>query len=120
MTADEINKAALENKIILYRYEQRLCSERVRFSFAFVVCSVFLNSEQSQMVQDENDCREININKTNQKRRCVVRATISRVLARLDSLASTVLAQAADHYPIKEYNKRKFYHVLYDEQQISC
>ena len=80
----EINKAALENKIILYRYEQRLCSERVRFSFAFVVCSVFLNSERSQM--DENDCREININKTNQKRRCVVRATISRVLARLDSL----------------------------------
>ena len=82
----EIKKAALENKIILYRYEQRLCSERVRFSFAFVVCSVFLNSEQSQMVQDENDCREININKTKQKRRCVVRATISRVLARLDSL----------------------------------
>lgn len=114
----EINKAALENKIILYRYEQRLCSERVRFSFAFVVCSVFLNSEQSQMVQDENDCREITINKTNQKRRCFVRATISRVLARLDSLA--LLAQAADHYPIKEYNKGKFYHVLYDEQQISC
>lgn len=85
----EINKAALENKIILYRYEQRLCSERVRFSFAFVVCSVLLNSEQSQMVQDENDCREININKTNQKRRRVVRATISRVLARLASLAST-------------------------------
>ena len=82
----EINKAALENKIILNRYEHRLCSKRVRFSFAFVVCSVFLNSEQSQMVQDENDCREININKTKQKRRCVVRATISRVLARLDSL----------------------------------
>ena len=60
----EIKKAALENKIILYRYDQRLCSERVRFSFAFVVCSVFLN--------------------------------------------------------ITKYNKGKFYHVLYDEQQISC
>ena len=115
----EINKAALENKIILYRYEQRLCSERVRFSFAFVVCSVFLNSEQSQMVQDENDCREININKTNQKRRCVVRATISRVLVRLDSLVQYSL-KLQDHYPIKEYNKGKLYHVLYDERQISC
>ena len=52
----------------------------------FVVLSIFLNSEQCQMVQDENDCREININKTNQKLRRVVRATISRVLARLDSL----------------------------------
>lgn len=116
----EINKAALENKIILYRYEQRLCSERVRFSFAFVVCSVFLNSEQSQMVQDENDCREININKTNQKRRCVVRATISRVLARLDSLVPYSLKLHITDYPIKEYNKGKNYHVLYDEQQISC
>lgn len=61
----EINKAALENKIILYRYEQRLCSERVRFSFFFVVCSVFLNSERSQMVQDENYCRELNQHKQN-------------------------------------------------------
>ena len=33
---------------------------------------------------------------------------------------STVLAQAADHNPIKEYNKGTFYHVLYDEQRISC
>ena len=82
----KLKKLHWKIKLILYRYEQRLCSERVRFSFAFVVCSVFLNSEQSQMVQDENDCREININKTNQKRRCVVRATITRVLARLDSL----------------------------------
>ena len=58
----------------------------------FVVCSVFLNSElQFQVVQDENDCREINIKKTNQKRRRVVRATISRVLARLQSATQPFL-----------------------------
>ena len=81
----EINKVALQKNIISLRTEVMLgtCSLLVCF---FVVLSVFLNSEQCQMVQDENDCREININKTNQKRRCVVRATISRGLARLDSL----------------------------------
>lgn len=118
----EFNKVALQKKyyIVTNRGYARNRSERVPFSLFFVVCSVFLNSEQFQKVQDENDCRKIRQHKQNKSKTPACCEGDHFESARVFRLLSTVLAQAADHNPMKEYNKGKFYHVLYHERQISC